>query len=580
MKTFGDDLVISSASWAAFERLILRIIRAKNYDYSSIVGESGDGGADVLAVSANSRWLFQAKAYNKPIGPSVVNQTVDAARLYEADVPVVVSKNGFSSEAFSAQASLVQAGIRLQLWDKPALNRQLLKLPETPPILTPPRNLSLRDYQSSAIESIYTAFNSNKHGSALVVLATGLGKTFVAAEGVRRILRDQGRVLVLAHTTDLVYQLERAFWPFLTRDQRTTVLTGTDRVSNLDDLLEFDFIFATRDSVDSLQRQGFDFGFFDVVVVDECHHLGSEVYERVLDTLGVGSDSGPFLLGLTATPWRPTGEDLSHRFDAPVINVDLATGLKDGYLANVDYRMYTDNIDWDSLRHVSAGQLSPKDINRTLFIEEWDDAVVGHLRDAWVELDSKGRAIVFCGTIEHALKMTRQINSLGFASARAIYSSTASPGVPTLKPFDRSKILWDFADGRINILCTVDILNEGVDVPDVNLVVFQRVTHSRRIFMQQLGRGLRLSPGKSKVIVLDFVTDIRRFAAGLQLDRDLNSRDRKPQTVRLNSQVKFMRNNEIDKKGHDFLAEWLKDIDAIEAAGDDVSILAFPPSVE
>lgn len=82
---------------------------------------------------------------------------------------------------------------------------------------------------------------------------------------------------------------------------------------------------------------------------------------------------------------------------------------------------------------------------------------------------------------------------------------------------ERNRILCDFQDGVIDVLCAVDILNEGVDVPDVNIIVFQRVTHSRRIFIQQLGRGLRLSKNKEKVIVLDFVSDIRRFAAGINL---------------------------------------------------------------
>jgi len=106
------------------------------------------------------------------------------------------------------------------------------------------------------------------------------------------------------------------------------------------------------------------------------------------------------------------------------------------------------------------------------------------------------------------------------------------------------------------------------------------VTHSRRIFTQQLGRGLRLADGKDKVIVLDFVTDVRRFAAGLQLERDLSGASRgsaSPKTVTLNSKVTFVRENESDERGHDFLREWLKDLDAIEAAGEDVSVLAFPP---
>ena len=95
-----------------------------------------------------------------------------------------------------------------------------------------------------------------------------------------------------------------------------------------------------------------------------------------------------------------------------------------------------------------------------------------------------------------------------------------------MNPVERNRLLWDFADGRIGILCAMDVLNEGVDVPDVNLVVFQRVTHSRRIFVQQLGRGLRLAEGKDKVIVLDFVSDVRRFAAGLELQRASTRRGR------------------------------------------------------
>ena len=92
-----------------------------------------------------------------------------------------------------------------------------------------------------------------------------------------------------------------------------------------------------------------------------------------------------------------------------------------------------------------------------------------------------------------------------------------------MAPYERNRVLSDFHDGTVDVVCAVDIFNEGVDVPDVNIIVFQRVTHSRRIFIQQLGRGLRLAPGKEKVIVLDFVSDIRRFAAGLDLKDKLET---------------------------------------------------------
>jgi superfamily II DNA or RNA helicase len=113
---------------------------------------------------------------------------------------------------------------------------------------------------------------------------------------------------------------------------------------------------------------------------------------------------------------------------------------------------------------------------------------------------SEDREQLFCGTIDHALTMRDKINALGFCSAAAIYSQSAHGRA--MARYERNGILCDFHDGTINVVCAVDIFNEGVDVPDVNIIVFQRVTHSRRIFIQQMGRGLRLAPEKDRVIVL------------------------------------------------------------------------------
>ena len=150
-----------------------------------------------------------------------------------------------------------------------------------------------------------------------------------------------------------------------------------------------------------------------------------------------------------------------------------------------------------------------------------------------------------------------------------------------MAPFERNRVLSDFHDGTINIVCAVDIFNEGVDVPDVNIIVFQRVTHSRRIFIQQLGRGLRLAPGKDKVIVLDFVSDIRRFAAGLELKDKLESPADKgrngPVRINLHQKVTFRRVGQEDPQTETFLRQWLQDVAAVEIAGEDTSILKFPP---
>jgi superfamily II DNA or RNA helicase len=269
-------------------------------------------------------------------------------------------------------------------------------------------------------------------------------------------------------------------------------------------LAEYEYVFACVDSVHSYLSKKEALPHFDLVLIDECHHAGSNTYESVLTDMAAGFETGPMLIGLTATPWRPDEKHLEDIFGDPVVSVDMVEGLQKGFLSNVDYRMYTDNIDWDALQNLEGKSFSPKQINRTLFIEEWDDSVVYELRRTWNE-QTNPRAIVFCGTIEHAQIMCQKLNMLGFCKAEAIYSGS-------MTNYEKNRILSDFSEGLVNVVCAVDIFNEGLDVPDVNILVFQRVTHSRRIFIQQLGRGLRLSPNKEKVIVLDFVSDIRRSA--------------------------------------------------------------------
>lgn len=573
------DLLLAGTGWQALERTVQRVLLARGYVGVQLAGMSGDGGADVIGTFAGKRWLFQVKRWRGRVGASVVAETVEACRRYDADIPVIVSLNGFEPTVSTQQKHLAASGIPLQLWDRRTLARQAERVPEEPMAVRSPEYFQLRSYQESTVERLMGASIDGAR-SALVVLATGLGKTFVAAEFHRRFtgLRPGVKTLVLAHRNELVYQLERAFWPLLPASAATGVWNGYER-PDPEVLREIDVVFACVDSVAHAVSSGRVLPDFGLVVVDECHHLGTQAYDAVLDELSAGV-GGPFLVGLTATPWRPDGQALHRWFDRPVADIDIVRGLREGYLANVDYQMYTDNIDWDRLAgdvHESGLLLTPKGINRTLFIEEWDDAVVQRLAEAWRE-QQKPRGIVFCGTIDHAERMAARINALGFTSAEMI-ASRWSDGT-AMRAAERNRILWDFADGRTGVLCAVDVLNEGVDVPDVNIVVFQRVTHSRRIFVQQLGRGLRLAPGKDRVTVLDFVSDIRRFAAGLELQEALGA-DKPGRVhdtrVRIGSRVVFKRANSEDRLSAQFLREWLGDLEAVENAGEDAHVLRYPP---
>lgn len=565
---FVEKVGIKGCSWQSFERLISRLLICDGYENVRQVGGTGDHGADIIASKYKKRWLIQAKQWKKTVGVDVLNDTIKSLRDYKADIPVIAASNGFDSTVIAQQQILHSQNINLQLWDEKKLLERASKLPTG--VIT--NKKKIREYQEEAIKNIVQPFYSQYENRSLIVLATGLGKTFVAAEAVRRINATKPvRVLVLAHANSLVYQLERSFWPFLTAEQSTFIWNGYEHpdLSN-----GYDFVFACIDTVYDAYKKNIVYDF-DIIIIDECHHAGSPTYRELIDYYEAGRPSGPFLLGLTATPWRPDENDIKDIFGEPRISIDMVYGMKHGFLTNVDYRMYTDNIDWDSLKTFNGKLFSPKQINKTLFINQWDDAVVTELQKAWSE-QTNPRAIVFCGTIDHAIKMRDRINALGFCKAAAIFSGTKD--APEDQPFyERNRIMCDFSDGLINVVCAVDIFNEGIDVPDVNIIVFQRVTHSRRIFIQQLGRGLRIAEDKDKVIVLDFVSDIRRFAAGINLKDRLSVRE--PTRVNIPNKVTFRKVGGEDIKTERFLREWLDDVATIEAANEDASILKYPPQI-
>lgn len=565
---FVEKIGVKDCSWQAFERMLARLLIYDGFENVRQVGGSGDHGADVIANKRQKRWLIQAKQWKKPVGVDVLNETIRSIHDYKAHIPVIAASHGFDTELRKQQLVLQSQNIPLQLWDENFFRQRISQIPSGLII----NRKEPREYQENAINNIVQPFFSQYENRALIVLATGLGKTFVAAEAMRRINAVKPlRVLVLAHTNSLVYQLERAFWPFLTPEQSTLIWNGYEHP----DLSKgYDFVFGCIDTVYEALQKNITYDF-DAIIIDECHHAGSSSYRRLISHYNAGQVSGPFLLGLTATPWRPDDSDISDLFGSPRISIDMVFGMKHGFLSNVDYRMYTDNINWESLKTFDGKLFSPRQINRTLFINQWDDAVVTELQRAWSE-QTRPRAIVFCGTIEHAIIMRDRINALGFCNAAAIFSSTKD--APEEQSFyERNRIMCDFSEGIVNAICTVDVFNEGIDVPDVNIIVFQRVTHSRRIFIQQLGRGLRISDDKDKVIVLDFVSDIRRFAAGIDLKDKLVNKT--ATRVDIPNKVTFRKVGGEDPQTERFLREWLDDVASIENANEDSSILKFPPQL-
>lgn len=564
-----------AGTWQNFERLVCRYLAYKGFEAPRIVGASGDKGADIIAHKFGKRWLFQVKHWKRSVGAEEVLQTARALSPYNAQIPVVVSQNGFNALAIRKRAELHTQQILCQLWDSKHLIDGAKKIDaESYPPNSKTRHQA-RDYQETAIKRLLEQFKSGSARKGMLVMATGLGKTRVMCEFIRRVnIGERKKVLVIAHTNDLVYQLEREFWHFARANQELIVWNGLEQ-QTFDTLSSADFVFACLNTAANHAKSGGSLPDFDIVFVDECHHVGDEgMYQEIIHEMLAGTSSGAFLVGVTATPWRPDEYDLKQTFGETLLSMDLIAGMRGGFLCSVDYRMYTTNLDWskfsDKKMEVGNKKISPKGVNRAFFINEWDDGVIREFQKSWGEQKSP-RAIIFCGTIKHAKLMRDKINAKQFCRAEAVFSSGGSDRQAI---YERNRIISDFQVGKVQVICCVDIFNEGIDVPDVNIIVFQRVTHSRRIFIQQLGRGLRISEGKDKVIVLDFVSDIRRFAVGLQLKNAVEG-----MPIQLNHKVDFYHYGEKDARAESFLTEWLRDIAEVEEMGEETAELKYPPAI-
>jgi superfamily II DNA or RNA helicase len=223
--------------------------------------------------------------------------------------------------------------------------------------------------------------------------------------------------------------------------------------------------------------------------------------------------------------------------------------------------MLLDGIDWDEIKSLSRQGLTVKDLNQRLYVPERDLGMVETIHNT-IKLTENPRTLIFCRSIAHAERLQRFFRQFD-VSAGLLHSE--------MHRSDRFKTLTNFRKGGLNILISIEMLNEGIDVPEVNIVVFARVTHSRRIFLQQLGRGLRISPLKKKVVVLDFVADIRRIAAGVDINVGAES-------YKMQEEVRYPSGEIVrfTRYSQDFFKEYLADMADISDLDDDAH-LDFPP---
>lgn len=549
MPGFVSEERLAYGPWQAFERMVTRLVKHAGFSDVTLVGGAGDHGADVVGVTRGARWVLQAKYRSSGgVDDNGAREAVWALGKYDARIAVVASNQDFLPSAYKFLQAQKEAGIDVRAWNGGHLLKFFDQLPSASYEHRAPRV-----YQSEAIDAVET--HRLKSQRALVLMATGLGKSLVANELIANEFHrnPEQEILVLAHMTDLVRQLEFSSWSQLPKECSTHLWTDGERPTYTGGV-----VFATWQSLNAAVERGEDFtGRFGLVIVDEAHHAPSDSFSNLLDHLAPN-----YLVGLTATPWRGDDRDITELFGEPVFLMDIVDGMQRGYLAEVDYRMLTDGIDWDEIARASADGLTIKDLNQRLLVPERDLAMVQTVCAKMAAME-KPRALAFCRSIDHAERLRPLFASEG-VKAGLIHS-----GLPREQRF---KNLSAFRMGEIDLLISIEMLNEGIDVPDVNLVAFMRVTHSRRIFLQQLGRGLRISKGKSNVLVLDFVADIRRVAAAISMNKSAEARGGGVEVVRYRDGaiVKF----ENDKPA-EFFNKYLADVANVETS-DEGAKLRFP----
>ena len=322
----------------------------------------------------------------------------------------------------------------------------------------------------------------------LIAAATGTGKTIMAALDYRHLRGELGksRLLFVAHRAQILEQSRNTFRHVLRDGSFGEMWVAGQRPT------QWQHVFASIQTISANDAKALDAKQFDVVIVDEFHHAAANSYEALLDHI-----QPRHLLGLTATPERTDGLDILRWFGGKVsVELRLWDALEQELLTPFHYFGIHDstdltNITWRRGKGYDVTELYNLYTGNDIWVAKVLQALVDKISDP-----SRMRALGFCVSIQHAEFMADRFQRAGI-EALAITSKTADN--------NRRDAINKLRDGKLNILFTVDLFNEGVDIPAVDVVLMLRPTESATIFLQQLGRGLRRADNKDVLTVLDFV---------------------------------------------------------------------------
>lgn len=334
----------------------------------------------------------------------------------------------------------------------------------------------LRPYQAEAKQAILSAWDEG-YRKTLLVLPTGCGKTVVFSSVTEDQVNKGHRVLIMAHRGELL-------------DQAADKLK---EASGLDSVLEKaestslgSFLPVTVGSVQSLAQEKrlarFPNDYFQDIIVDEAHHCLSDSYKRVLDHFPDAN-----ILGVTATPDRGDMKNLGEFFDSKAYEYSMTEAIREGYLSPIKAQMIPLELDIADVG-ISSGDFSAGEIGHAL------EPYLQQIAVEMVNYCFGRKTVVFLPLIATSQKFCAMLNDAGLRAAEVNGNSD-----------DRSEVLADFEAGKYDVLCNSMLLTEGWDCPSVDCIVVLRPTKIRSLYQQMVGRGMRLSPGKTELLLLDFL---------------------------------------------------------------------------
>ncbi len=379
-------------------------------------------------------------------------------------------------------------------------------------------DLELKEHQKQALNSL-EEMRKNHETIALLYHATGTGKTVTAVSDAKRC---GGRTLFLAHTVELVEQAAKTF----------KELWKTVNVGKYVDSIKQPNAFVLCGSIQSvaLNLDRFKPDNFDYLIIDEAHHASADTYQKVLSYF-----KPKFTLGLTATPERADDKNILDIFKNTAHKLDIQTAVEIGELVPVRCIRIHTNVDLTKVRFNSV-QYNIRDLESKIFVPERNTLIA----DTFMEYCSEKRTVIFCASVKHAEQIAQLIRERG-ANALAVSGS--------MKASDRKEYLAKFQKGEIKALCACDLLNEGWDCPETEVLFMARPTMSKVLYTQQLGRGMRLADGKESLIVFDFVDNASQYNMPYSMHRLFKLSEYKPGKLVLGTKQQREADDQLYAKG-------------------------------